>query len=123
MIAQSQPVDSNITDTDRKTEALLQLYENNLNKMRVFELETHKKRMSEYMRGRDFLITELYDEIWVQQQLNEQRQAVIQDQGVLIFELEEDNYKLRKKRKRILTIAGVSVGVNAVLILGILAFD
>lgn len=91
--------------------------------MRVFELQEHKEQMSEYMIGRDFLIQELYNEVWVQQQLNEQRQSVIIKQEVLIIDLEEDNFKLKKKNKRKLTIIGVSIGLNAVLILGLVAFN
>jgi len=91
--------DSSITDTDRKIEALLQLHENKLMKLRLFELENYKKDIGEYMKGRDFLISELYDEVWIQQQMNEVKQADINKQILLIGTLEEENQNLSRKNK------------------------
>lgn len=120
MTALSQQDDSIITDKDRKIEALLQLQENKLLKMQNFELVIHKGKMSEYMRGRDFLISELYDEVWVQQQMNEAKQAALNGQTLIITGLETDNFvlsnKISRKNKTILILIGIDVAI----ILGVL---
>lgn len=120
MTVLSQQEGSIITDNDRKIEALLQLQENSLLRMQNFELVVHKNKMSDYMRGRDFLITELYDEIWVQQQMNEQKTADIKKQSLLIKDLQvvniEQRQKITRKNKAILILVGIDVAI----ILGIL---
>ena len=123
MIALSQSDGSIITDKDRKIEALIQLQENSLLKMQNFELITHKNYMSEYMRGRDFLITELYDEVWIQQQINEEKQSVIVKQGVMVVELEGENLilsnKISRKNKTILIL----ITVDVVIVLGLILLN
>ena len=111
--------ESTYTDNDRKIEALLQLHENKLNKIRLFELEDHKQKMSEYMKGRDFLISELYDEISIQQSIVKEKDKAISSQSIIIndqvIEINSLSKKINKKNKTILIL----VGIDVALILGV----
>jgi len=73
------------------------------------------------MRGRDFLITELYDEIWILQQKIEVHVAEKQKQTLHIKDLQEVNIdqrqKITRKNKTILILIGVDVVILAGLIL------
>lgn len=120
MTVLSQQDSSAITDKDRKIEALLQLQENSLLRIQNFELNTHSANMSEYMRNRDKLISSLHGELWVQQQINEEKTADIMSQKVIIIDLQEENAlfskKIKNKNKAIL----IFIGVDIAIILGVL---
>ena len=119
-IALSQQEDSVITNKDRQIEALIQLHENKLLTIQNFELNADKEKISAYMAKRDILIQGLYTEAWIQKNISlekdialDESYVIINEQGQKITGLKE---KISRKNKTILIL----VGVDVVIILGLL---
>ena len=119
-IALSQQEDSVITNKDRQIEALIQLHENKLLTIQNFELNADKEKISAYMAKRDILIQGLYTKAWIQKNISlekdialDESYVIINEQGQKITGLKE---KISRKNKTILIL----VGVDVVIILGLL---
>lgn len=76
--------------------------------------------MYKYREGRDHLISGLYNEIWIKEQINDQKAIDLNIQAEMITGLQTENIQLTGKVKRKNKTILILILVDVVVILGVL---